>query len=175
MAGVQVFHQVRGADDDGPQAGMAARDGVQAQKAQWSLGHGPQRQVRGGARRVQRLGQRGQLRGRLHLGQQHGVGAGAGNGAHVFQAPVRVQRVDAYDAFAASVAAFAQCGGDLLAGLALGVGRHRVFQVQDQGVRVQGARLVQCAGIGAGHVENGAAGADGGVHACGFSVWEDCR
>ncbi|MNT80137.1 hypothetical protein D3C72_2195630 [compost metagenome] len=90
--------------------------------------------------------------------------AGACNGAHVVRAPGGVQRVDAHDAFPVAIAAFAQGGGDLLAGQGLGVGRHRVFQVQDQGVRVQRSRLVQRAGIGAGHVEDGAAGSDGGGH-----------
>ena len=109
--------------------------------------------------------QRVQLGRAFDLGQQHGVGAGGGEGARVVQSPRRVQRVDARHAFAPAVAAGLQGGGHLRARLWLGVGRDRVLQVQDQHVGIQASGLVERAGVGAGHVERGAAGAGrGGMH-----------
>ncbi len=55
----------------------------------------------------------------------------------------------------------AQRLGDLPAGEGLGLGRHGVFQLQDQRVGVERAGLFQRAGVGARHVERGAAGPDG--------------
>ena len=61
--------------------------------------------------------------------------------------------------------------GDLLARLRLGVGRDGVFQVQDQDVGVQAARLVERAGVGARHVQDGTAGTDRGVHGRDSQGW----
>ena len=65
---MQILYQVRGADDDRGQPGVAASDHVQAQETQRRFRHGPKGQVGRRARGVQRLGQRGELFGRLHFG-----------------------------------------------------------------------------------------------------------
>ena len=164
VARMQILDQVRRAHDQGRQPGMAG-DGVQTQKAQRRFAHGPQGKVGGRAGRVQCPRQRVQLGRAFDLGQQHGVGAGGGEGARVVQSPRRVQRVDARHAFASAVAAGLQGGRHLRARLWLGVGRDRVLQVQDQHVGIQASGLVERAGVGAGHVERGAAGAGrGGMH-----------
>ena len=51
---------------------------------------------------------------------------------------------------------------DLFAGERLGVGRHRILQIEDQRVGGKRARLFQCAGVRARHIEHAAARADGG-------------
>ena len=100
--------------------------------------------------------------GRLDLGQQHRVGAGAGGRGEVVGAPRRAGAVHPDHHLALAVAARRHRRHHLAARLLLGGRRHRVLQVEEQHVGVEGAGLLQRPGVGAGHVEGAAARADGG-------------
>jgi hypothetical protein len=99
-----------------------------------------------------------------HLGQEDDVGAGRRERLQVLGAPGRVEAVEPHHHLARAEAALAHRLRHLAAGDLLGVGRHRVLEVEDHDVGGQRAGLFQRAGVGAGHVEDGAAGTDAVRH-----------
>jgi hypothetical protein len=72
------------------------------------------------------------------------------------------------DHFTRAEAAGRHRGHDLLASGRLGLGRNRVFQIEDHRVAGQGLRLFQRARIGTGHVKHAAARTGGHV---GILLW----
>ena len=72
--------------------------------------------------------------------------------------------IEENDDLAASERAGPDCLADLDACLFLRVGRDGVFKIEDQRIRRQRARFLERAGIGARHVEYGAARPDRGMH-----------
>src|SRR5262245_1365953 len=81
--------------------------------------------------------------------------------------PGGVEAVDADYDLARAEAARLDGVGDLLAGGGLGVGRHRILEVEDDGVGRQGTRLLDRAGVRSRHVKDAAARTDG--HFCQIS------
>ena len=160
---LQVLHQVGGSHHQAGDAFGRGGDllGVQHAERGFHHAHDAHRRGRaGGGHAALQVGHHG---GALHLGQQDGIGARGRHGLHVVTAPGAVEGVHPHDQFAVAVAAGGDRLNDLPARQVLGIGRHRVFQIQDQRVGRQGAALFQGAGIGAGHVEDGTArtGAEG--------------
>ena len=95
------------------------------------------------------------------FGNEDGVGHGVDGGIEIVGMPGRVDAVDADEDLAAAEAAGFHRGGHLLARRLLGVGRHRIFEIENDAVGGQRFRLLQRAGIGARHIEDAAARTDG--------------
>ena len=93
----------------------------------------------------------------VDLWQQDRIGAGRRGGGQILLAPGRIDSVDANNHFPAAKSALAHGGRDLLARRRLGLGRNRVFKVEDDRIRRKAARLGDGARIGPGHVEDAAA------------------
>ena len=72
-------------------------------------------------------------------------------------APFGIQPVHAHHNFARAIAARFERRADLIARLCFGIGRNRIFQIEQQTIGIQRARLFKCAGIGPRHVEGRAA------------------
>ena len=68
-------------------------------------------------------------------------------------APIRIQPVHAHHNFARAIAARFKRRANLLARLCFGIGRNRIFQIEQQTVGIQCTRLVKRARIGPRHVE----------------------
>ena len=83
-------------------------------------------------------------------------------------APDRVDRVDPQDELTRRVAASGDRRGDGGAGGLLGLGRDRVFEIENQRIGRQGARLFEGARVRARHKQDAAAGADRRGHRRGF-------
>ena len=69
-------------------------------------------------------------------------------------APIRIQPVHAHHNFARAIAARLKRRANLLARLGFGIGRNRVFQIEQQTVGIQCTRLLKRAGIGPRHVKS---------------------
>ena len=157
---MEILDEVRRSDHDHLQIGMRAGDRVESQKREWCLRHRPHGQTAGSSRFLQRLDEAEHIVGRLHLGHQHGVGAGRGDRREIVRTPRRSQGIDAHDQLPMPVSALAQRCDDLLPCKRLGVGCYRILEIQDQCVGGQGARFLERAGVGAWHVQHRAAWAD---------------
>ena len=88
---------------------------------------------------------------------QDSVGRGVGGGGEVVGMPGRVDAVDADEHLARAEAAGFDGVGDLRARRLLGVGRHQIFEIEDDAIGGQGFGFFQRAGIGARHVKHAAA------------------
>ena len=99
--------------------------------------------------------------GPRHLRHQDGIGVRLRRHLQVLHAPGRVEAVDADHQFAPAIAPGLHGGRHLGAGLRLGIGRHRILEVEDQRIGVERLGLLERALIGAGHVENAASGSQG--------------
>ena len=91
------------------------------------------------------------------LRQQDGIRRRRHRRIQVGLAPGRVERVDADDQLARTIAARLDRRADLVARDDLGVGRDGVLQIEDQRIGGNGLGLLQRAGVGARHVEHAAA------------------
>ena len=76
------------------------------------------------------LGHLAKLLGRRHLRHQDRVGPGRGD-REIVEPPGGIEPVDPHQHFAVAEAAILQRLDDQLARLRLGVGRHRVFEVEE--------------------------------------------
>ena len=94
---------------------------------------------------------------------QHGIGAGKAGLLEVLCKPGGFHGIDAHDQLALAVFSRLQGSAGILAGFFLGVGRHGIFQIEDDRVSGQAFCLFQCACVGRGHVQAGAAGAVSGL------------
>ena len=91
------------------------------------------------------------------LGHQDPVRPGVGGGVEIVGMPGRVDAVDPDEHLALTEAAGLHRVGDLLAGLLLGLGRHRVLEIEDHAIGRQRAGLFDGAGVRSRHVEHAAA------------------
>ena len=69
-------------------------------------------------------------------------------------APISIQPVNSHHNFAGALAARFKRRANLLARLGFGIGRNRIFQIEQQTVGIQCTRLLKCAGIGPRHVKS---------------------
>ena len=129
---LEVLGEIGGAHDQAYHP-LGVGDLLDMQDAARGLDHAPDRQLGRGTGQVQHV-QRPPHRVRtLDLGQQDGVGPGAGHRGQVGVAPGRIQPVDPDDQLAPGIGVpVFQRRDDALPPLPLGVGRHRVLQVEDQ-------------------------------------------
>jgi hypothetical protein len=88
---------------------------------------------------------------------QDGIGRGMGGGDKIVGMPGRIDAIDADEHLASTEAAGLHGIGDLAARGLLGLGRHRIFQVEDDAVGGERLGFFQRAGIGARHVKHAAA------------------
>ncbi len=99
---------------------------------------------------------------RVDLGHHDGGRAGRGGGGEVVGVPLGVEAVDPDGQLSlGAVLAGGDRGADPLAGLGLGVGGDGVLEVEDEGVGGEALGLLEGPLVGAGHVEDRAAGAEG--------------
>ena len=91
------------------------------------------------------------------LGNQNAVGLGLAGHGDVVDPPRRIEGVDADQDLALAETPCRDRLGDLVAGQRLGVGRHRILEVEDDAVGGQIARLFQRPRIRSGHEEQAAA------------------
>src|SRR5690606_38782719 len=96
-----------------------------------------------------------------HLGDDDGVGPGLGDGPQVVVVPGRADPVGPDRQLLRPVLARVHRCADPVPGLRLGVGGDGVLEVEDQRVGGDRLGLLQRPLVGAGHVEDGAAGAVG--------------
>jgi hypothetical protein len=73
------------------------------------------------------------------LRHQDAVRPGVGGGVEIISVPRRLDAVDPDEHLAPAEAAGLHRVGDLLAGLLLGLGRHRILEIEDHAVGRQGA------------------------------------
>jgi hypothetical protein len=85
------------------------------------------------------------------------IGRGLYGGIEVVDRPGCLEPVDAYEHFARAEPARLDGLDHLIARGLLGLGRHRVLEIEDDAVDRQPARLLDGASIAAGHVEHAAA------------------
>ena len=157
MPGLQILRQIGRAHHQAAQARAGRGDLFGVEHAHRRFDHAHDRHVvRRAAVRHQRL-QMPDLVGALHLWQQDGVGAAAGDRRQVGMAPAGIEAVDPDDDFARAVPTGGNGGADLRARRLLGVGRNGVFQIENQDVGGKVLRLFERAGVGAGHIEGRAA------------------
>ena len=124
--------------------------------------HGPQFGARRRLRH-QRCGAN-DVRCRRNLGHQNGIGCRRHRRYHVVPAPGRIEGVDADHQFAPSIATGRHGPGHPRPGFRLGLGCHRILEIENQRVGGEAASLFQSALIGAWHIENAAAWSDGHVN-----------
>ncbi len=160
-AGAQLLDQVVGAHDQAaePVLGVdgGGGDGACVEDRHRRLHHRPQPDLLRGMHALQDLGGADDVAGMHHLRHEDGVGLGLAGGEQIVGAPRRLQRVDPDDDLAAAIAAALDRGADLLAGERLGVGRHGIFEIEDQGVGGDGLGLFQGPLVRARHIEHAAA------------------
>src|SRR6195256_4367780 len=106
----------------------------------------------------------GDLRGALDLRHQDRIGARGGDGLDVSGTPFRRQPVATDGDLALAVGLVLRSQRDIGAGGFLGVGSDGVLEVEDQRVGRQAPRLLECARVGARHIKNAAARANGLRH-----------
>ena len=164
MLGMQFLGQIVGAHDQHGEAGRGGHDRLGVQHGHRGLEHGPQR---GAGRRIGGLEPGHELEhlgGGVHLGHQHGGGAGGGRSGEIVGMPLRADAVDTDDEFLGPVLTGAHRGAHTVAGLGLGVGGHGILEIEDE--RVGGDALCFLEGtlVGAGHVEHRATGTQVGSH-----------
>ena len=94
------------------------------------------------------------------MGTRTASGPACGGGGDVVVVPLRADAVDPDRQLAVAVLARRDGGAHAVAGLGLGVGGDGVLEVEDQRVGVDALGLLERALVGAGHVEDGAAGAE---------------
>jgi hypothetical protein len=157
-AGARLLNQVVGAHDEAAQPVLGidggGGDGARVQDRHGCLHHRPQPDLFGGMHALQDLGGADDVAGMHDLRHQDRVGRGVASGEKVGGAPGRLQRIDADDDLAAAIAAALHCGADLVARPRLLVGRHGIFEVEDQRVGGEGLGLLQRAFVGARHIEH---------------------
>ena len=105
--------------------------------------------------------------GPCHLGNEDGIRVHLRRHLQVLHPPWRVQPIDADHQFAPAITTGPDGRSHLGARLCLGIGRHRILEVEDE--RIGGKRpcLFKRPLIGAGHVENAASGSQGHVNSIG--------
>ncbi len=167
MRGAQLLRDVVGAHD--PDAHAAARlarlggDRLDVEERERRLDHAPELDA------AERAGIRQRILGALDIGggvdfrDENGVRPGGDGGPDVAHAPGRIERVHTDRDFALAITAELDRATNLGAGLFLGVGRDRVFEIEDQRIGRDFLRFFKRAAIRAGHVENAAARAGGGI------------
>ena len=121
------------------------------------LDHRPDPGLAVGAHVEQAAAEHFELLGIVDLRHQDRIGRGMRRRVHVVGVPGRIDAVDADEDLAAAEAAGLHRRRHLRAGLRLGVRRHRVFEIENDAVGRQAARLLDGAGVGARHIEHGSA------------------
>ena len=153
----QILGEVGGAHDQRGEPRARAGDRFGMEDAERRLQHAPQGERRRRARGDERgLGAAHGL-GALDLGQQHGIGLHLCRRGEIILGPLRRQRVDPHHQFAPAVAAGGERGGNPAARFGFLRRRDRVFEIEDESVGGERARLLQRARIRAGHEERAAA------------------
>jgi hypothetical protein len=97
----------------------------------------------------------------VDLRHQHRVGLRLGDRVEIVEPPFRVEAVDAHDHLAGAEPAGDDGIRHLLAGGRLAVGRHRILEIEDDGVGRQAACFLDRAGVRSRHVEHAPARTDG--------------
>jgi hypothetical protein len=161
VARAHVLHQIVGAHDEQAKPRMGAGDLLGAQHPLGRLHHRPHRHVRRRARGIEQRHDVRHLRGAFDLGHQDRVGTRLGDRLDVGLAPRCAEPVAADGDLALAVGAALGRQHDVGARGFLGLGRHGVLEVEDQRIGRQGPGLLQRACVGARHIEDAAARADG--------------
>ena len=143
----------------------AGRDRLHIENRKRRLDHRPDTCLLIGSQVEQPLADLLKLTGQRNFRHHDAVRRGLRRRRQIVGKPRRVEAVDADEHLAGAEAASLHRRRDLRARIRLGVGRHRVLQIEDHAVGRQCARLLDGAGIRARHVEHAAAGADGDGHA----------
>ena len=137
----QLARQIVGAHHHALQPGMGGNRG-RVQHAGGRFHHGPQRKI------GHKGGHRTDPGGRGHLRDQQRIDLGPGKGFGIGPAPGRVKAVDADDPNARTILRFRQPTGQKGAGAILFLGKHGIFQIEDDRIGRQAARLLQRAFLG---------------------------
>ena len=151
---MQILDQVGGADDEHRKPRMRTGNRLEPQESARRLDHRPDRKVRCRPGFVECSDKRKHVGGGLDLRGEHRVRAAAGNGRHVGAAPRRGQRIDTHDELTRAVATLPDRRDNLFPREILRIRGDRVLEIEDQPIGRQRARLVECACIGARHVEH---------------------
>ena len=154
----EILRQVVGARHQ-PRHLPVRRDLARVEHAHRRFHHRPDRQV--GA---DHLGEVVDIRGRVDLGQQDRIRSRLAERAGILQPPFRGQRVDPHDPRALAIAALPQRRDQRLARLGLGVGGHRILQVEYDRIGRQLPRLFERALLRAGDIKHRTIGVGGAGH-----------
>jgi len=126
------------------------------------LDHGPDLDRRIGAHLSEARRDGVEIIDSRNLGHQNAVGFRGARHRHIVAPPWRVQAVGPDPDLALAKALGRDYLRDLLARLGLGVGRHRIFEIQDQAIGGEGPRLFQRPRVRSRHEQQAAARADHG-------------
>src|SRR4029077_14986795 len=91
-----------------------------------------------------------------HFWNQNAVGLRAAGHREIIAPPRRIRALDADQDLALAKALLCDGLRDLLARIRLGVGRDRIFEIEDQPIGREVASLFERAGFGAGHEQQAA-------------------
>jgi hypothetical protein len=108
-------------------------------------------------RALQDLGGADDVAGMHDLGHEDGVGLGLAGGKQIVGAPGGLEGVDPDYDLSAAITAVLDGGAHVIAGERFGVGRHGIFEIEDQSVGGDGLGFLQRPLIGTGHIEHAAA------------------
>ena len=137
------------------------RDLARIEHGERRLHHRPDADLVIGADVDEALGHVFEMAGAGHFRHQDRVGLRLGGGVDVVEPPLGVEPVDADDDLARAEPAGRHRRHHLRPRRFLAVGRDRIFEVEDDRVGRQRARLLDRAGVRARHVEHAAARSDG--------------
>ena len=117
------------------------------------LHHRPEPGTFGGGRLAQVLGRHHDVARSGDFRHQDRVGSGLGDRRKVVLAPGCIGAIDPDRDLAVAVVALPHCGDDVVARDRLGVGRNRVFKIENQHVGRQALGLFQRPDIGTRHIK----------------------